>query len=41
MEVWEIIRAIDELDDWSEVHQIYEHCYQELNDANQFDDSEK
>lgn len=35
MEVSEITRAIDELGDWGEVHEIYEHCFNELNKAGQ------
>jgi hypothetical protein len=37
METWEIIRAIDELNDWQDVHEIYEHCFSELNNAGQFE----
>jgi len=37
----QIIQAIDELDDWQEVQEIYEHCFDELNEAGQFEKIEE
>lgn len=41
METWEIIRAIDELEDWRDVYEIYEHCHKELLENNQLEETLK
>ncbi len=33
----QILDAIEELDDWQDVYEIYSHCFEELNKAGQLE----